>query len=248
MRVSVVNFCSTALDMLEFSSRELLRTAGTEEFDYLVVTWNPSPEVQQWLEAHPEAVQVEYPTDPELDYVPNLRQMFNRGFQAGCEMNDYVCIVNTDMAFGTDWLINLMRRATPEIIPNSLHLSPIIGSNIISVNCGIPTEATFDVSRFKRLHDMLFEDKVETEEQRGGWRNTNTMPYIVHKQWWEKCGPWRPNHVVGQEPPDRQFFRRIHEAGGKYVLCRDSICYHHEAVERRSKVRPVGIETMPEGV
>jgi GT2 family glycosyltransferase len=43
------------------------------------------------------------------------------------------------------------------------------------------------------------------------------------------------------------FFERVHDAGGKYVLCHDSICYHHEAVERRSGVRPVGMENMQEG-
>ena len=248
MRVSVVNFCSTALDMLKFSTEMLRKFAGTDDYDYLVVTWNPSPDVQEYLDLHREIIQVAYQTDPQRAYVPNLRLMFNLGFDAGYLSNDYVCIVNTDMAFGRDWLKNLVLRTSEEIIPNSLHISPIKGRNIVTADFGIPTIGTFDLAGFWKLHDRLFSSKVETVEDRGGWDANQTMPYVVHRQWWEKCGPWRAEHIIGTEPPDRQFFRRIHEAGGKYILCHDSICYHHEAVERRSKVRPIGIETMPEGV
>jgi hypothetical protein len=249
MRVSVVNFCSTAVDMLKFSSRELVKNAGTSDFDYIVMTWNPSEAVQEYLdEQNNFIIQAQYGADPSLDYVPNLRRMFNEGFHSGYlyNDNDYVCIVNTDMMFGKDWLINLMKRASLNIIPNSLHISPILGPNIITYDFGIPTDDTFYKDRFWQLHDKLFEHKIETENERGGWEATQTLPYIIHKKWWDECGPWDVEVKKGH-PPDRMFFERVHDAGGKYVLCHDSICYHHEAVERRSGVRPVGMENMQEG-
>jgi hypothetical protein len=246
MRVSIVNFCSTAADMLEFSTDQLFQCAGTDEFDYLVVTWNPTDVVRQFLRTRPEIRQVPYETDHNFAYVPNLRRMFNLGFGVGYQLNDYVCIVNTDMAFGRDWLVNLTRRATPEIIPNSLHITPIKGPNVVTADCGLPTWTSFNFDRFWKLHDQLYCDKVETEEERGGWRATQTLPYVIHRKWWERCGPWLPTHVPGQEPPDRQFFSRVHEAGGRYILCHDSICYHHEAGERRSGKRPEGAEHMRE--
>lgn len=253
MRVSVVNFCSTALDMLDFSSKMLIENAGTDDFDYIVVTWNPTPEVEKWIadyKQHKNRIQIWrgcYFTNDKLTYIPNLRAMMSFGFDAGYLRNDWVVIVNTDMAFGRNWLVNLVRRAGKDVIPNSLHLTPIVGPNVITVDLGVPTVKTFDISRFWKLHDELYREKVETEEERGGWRNTNTFPYVIHRKWWDACGPWRPNHIKGQDSPDRQFFERCHKAGAKFVLVHDSIVYHHEAVERRQKKRPVGIENMPEG-
>lgn len=247
MRVSVVNLCSTAIDMLKFSSRMLMENAGTNDYDYIVVTWNPTPAVVEWLDGEPEIVRVEYKTNPDLAYIPNLRAMFNRGFDAGYERNDYVAMVNTDMAFGSKWLANLVRRATEDVIPNSLHMSPIKGPNIITINLGEPTVEKFNLDLFWKKHDELYQHKVETEEERGGWRSTNTFPYVMHRKWWNTCGPWRPIHIRRQDAPDRQFFGRCHEAGAKFVLVHDSIVYHHDAAERRGKQRPVGLEKMPEG-
>jgi hypothetical protein len=203
--------------------------------------------VQAWLEAHGEVIEVAYKTNEALDYVPNLRAQFNRGFEAGFAANDYVAIVNTDMAFGINWLRNLVRRASEDVIPNSLHISPIKGPNIVTANLGIPTEETFDALKFWNLHNELYAERVETEEERGGWRATNTMPYVIHRKWWERCGPWETEFKKGEkETPDRRFFHRCHEAGARHVLCHDSICYHHEAVERRTS-RPKGTARMKEG-
>lgn len=246
MRVSVVNFCSVAYDMLQFSTEMLLRNAGTDKFDYFVITWNPSPEVAEYVEHHPQISPMSYHTDESLEFVPNLRKMMSYGFTTGLTVNNYVCAVNTDMAFGRDWLVNLMRRATEEIIPNSLHLSPIVGPNIITANLGRTAAGHFNVDAFWTKHDELFEHKIETEKQRRGWRATNTFPYVMYRRWWEDCGPWEPHFNPKEEAPDRMFFDRVHRAGGQHILCYDSICYHHEAVERRES-RPVGIEKMAEG-
>lgn len=251
MRVTVVNFCSTAVDMLDFSSDMLIDHAGTDNFDYLITTWNPTTAVQKWIIDYKRGIPLyhaRYETEKNLDYVPNLRAMFNFGFSAGYKYNDWVAIVNTDMAFGSNWLANLVGRATEDIIPNSLHLSPIRGPNIVTIDLGEPVKGKFNLDLFWKKHAELYEHRVETEEQRGSWQATNTLPYIMHQKWWEKCGPWRPNHVRGQPPPDRQFFQRCHDAGARFVLVHDSIAYHHEAVERRSGVRPIGIEDMPEGM
>jgi len=247
MRVSVVSFCSTAVDMLDFSSRMLMRNAGTNDYDYIVITWNPSLAVIEWLAGEPGIIRLDYKTRHDLEYVPNLREMFNFGFDAGYARNDWVTIVNTDMAFGLNWLVNLMGRATEDVIPNSLHLTPIRGPHVITIDLGEPEEGKFNLGLFWKMHSELYRDKVETEEDRGGWRGCATLPFILNRKWWDVCGPWQPNHIRGQESPDRQFFGRCHEAGAKFVLVHDSIAYHHEAVERRSKIRPLGIENMPEG-
>lgn len=260
MRVSVVNFCSTAVEMLDFSSRMLMDNAGTGDFDYIVVTWNPTDEVLAWLKERPGIFHRSYETRPELDYVPNLRAMMSQGFDEGYKLNDYVAIVNTDMAFGHEWLANLARRASEDVVPNSVHLTPVSGEGATAANFGVPTDATFDLTGFWQMHDRLRAkadqdsrdsglDQILTVAQRGGnWRSCATMPYVVHRKWWERFGPWAPNVEPGKESPDRQFFGRCAAGGARLILCLDSVVYHHEKVERTMARRPVGIENMPNGV
>jgi hypothetical protein len=255
MRVSVVNFCSTAVDMLDFSTRSLFENAGTTDFDYFLVTWLPTPEVLAWCDRSPYPVtRIPHDTVPGLAYVPQLRAMMNHGFDIGYAAHDWVAIVNTDMAFGRDWLLNLERRATERaIIPNSVHITPTPagyppaqGVGIHQGNFGEPTAATFDSSRFWSLHDALYRDQEWTHGTApGGWESCATFPYLLHRSWWERCGPWSPEHTGG-EAPDRRFFRRCYDAGAKFVLVGNSIVYHHEAVERK-RSRPPGAEALEQG-
>jgi hypothetical protein len=224
-----------------------IENAGTADFDYIVITWNPIPEVVKWLVEHPGIIRVDYHTNKVHDYIPNLRLMMGMGFTEGFKRNEWITVINTDMAFGENWLINLARRAEEDIIPNSLCLSPITWPSVITANLGITTNKTFNFDKFWKLHNELYEDKIETEEQRGGWRTCASFPYILHKKWWERCGPWEAEIGSHKSPPDQRFFERCHEAGAKFIMVHDSIVYHHEAVERRSKIRPVGVENMPEG-
>ncbi len=255
-----MNFCSTAMDMLLFSTQSALSNAGTGEFDYVVVTWNPSPDVEEWLESQRGLYRARYETDESLDYVPNLRKMMSFGFDEGYKLNDYVAIVNTDMAFGRDWLLNLARRATPDVIPNSVHVTPVKAPFIVTADLGVPTSQTFAQAKWNLLHDRLFEaakaraikesrDMVLTPADRGGdWRSCATMPYVLHRKWWDAHGPWEPNLEGKSEAPDRRFFGRCADAGAQFILCEDSICYHHEAVERRGARRPIGVESMKAGL
>lgn len=255
MRPAVINFCSTALDMLRFSTKMLFENAGTEDFDYFVVTWLPTPEVNSWLTTAPYPInQVLHGTQPGLAYVPQLRAMMNRGFNIGYAASDWVALVNTDMAFGRGWLSNLVRRATsPDVIPNSVHITPTTagyaqaqGVGMFKADFGLPTATTFDIQGFWQLHDGLHQDRTTSQDATpGGWESCATFPYLLHHSWWKKCGPWA-HEFDGIEAPDRRFFRRCALAGAKFLLVHDSIVYHHEAAERRGR-RPPGAENIPEG-
>jgi len=248
MRVSIFNCVSTALEMLRFSSDAILNNAGTEDFDYIIVHWLASPEVMDYLKdleaSRPNVQLVEYQTNPAIPYVPNLRGMMNAGFDKGFELNDFCGLVNTDMYFGKDWLVNLAKYASPTTIVNSVHITPIRGPHVVTANLGIPEYGKFNMTRFEELYWNLFKDKLETEDERGGWRATNTMPYLIPKKFWEKAGPWELR-LGWPETPDRRFFQRCKDAGAMFTMSHGSIVYHHEAVERRGK-RPSGAEKMNE--
>lgn len=248
MRVSIFNCVSTALEMLKFSSDAILDNAGTEDFDYIIVHWLASPEVMDYLKdlraSRPNVQLVEYQTNPAIPYVPNLRGMMNAGFDKGFELNEFCGLVNTDMYFGKDWLVNLVKYASPSTIVNSVHITPIRGPHVVTANLGIPEYGKFNMTRFEELYWNLYKDKLETEDERGGWRATNTMPYLIPREFWKKAGPWELR-LGWPETPDRRFFQRCKDAGAMFTMSHGSIVYHHEAVERRGK-RPAGAESMGE--
>jgi len=248
-RVSIFNCVSTSYDMLRFSSDAIINNAGYDDFDYIIVTWGPTTEVELYLKDLKNKYSfihiVSYKTNTNIPYVPNLRGMMNKGFEYGFSLNNYCGLVNTDQYFGKNWLFNLVKYANENDIVNSTHISPIKGSNIITANFGIPEYGKFDIDAFNVLYNEIYSDRLETEEERGGWKATNTMPYLIPKHFWDIAGPWELL-LNGFESPDVKFFQRCHEAGAHFTMSRSSIVYHHEAVERRSGNRPTDAKNMME--
>jgi len=248
-RVSIFNCVSSAYEMLKFSTDSIIQNSGYDNYDYIVVTWGPTPEVSEYLEElknkHDFVHIIEYETNKDIPFVPNLRGMMNKGFDYGFTLNDYCGLVNTDQYFGKDWLINLVKYANENDIVNSTHITPIKGPHVVTADLGIPEYGKFNIDEFNRLYDELYEDKLETEEERGGWLATNTMPYLIPKHFWDKAGPWEL--MLGKNSsPDRRFFQRCKDAGAHFTMSRSSIVYHHEAVERRCGSRPEDAKNMTE--
>lgn len=251
--LTVVSYVSTAIDMLEFSEDLLhAHTGKVPPYRRLIVTWDPSPEVAHWLDLHSNRIRrVEYRADPRLGYVPNLRGMMMLGWQTAFEMGDWLVHTDTDVAYGTGWLQELLgysSNPTPRTIVNCTHITPnVSGPHVITANFGRPTWKEFDLTAFWKLHDQIRRPGCyETADFRGGWEATATMPYLIHRQWWEKCGPWEMTLDGKKEAPDRRFFRRCAEAGAKFVLACGSVVYHYEGGERRSGQRPGAAQGLPE--
>lgn len=249
-RVSIFNCVSNAYEMLRFSSDSILNNSGYDNFDYIIVTWGPSLEVLEYLAqlnaCNSNVHVVEYQTNPEVPFVPNLRGMMNKGFDYGFSLNEYCGLTNTDQYFGKDWLLNLVKYANPDEIVNSVHISPIVGPNVVTADLGITEYGTFNMDKFDEMYDDLYEDVLITEADRGNdWRALNTMPYLIPKRFWEAAGPWEL--LLGHpHSPDVRFFERCSKAGAKFTMSGSSIVYHHEAVERRSGTRPDEARNMTE--
>lgn len=257
-RVSIVNCVSTAIDMLKFSTDAIILNAGYDFYDYIVVKWNSTPEVDKYLEEQKRIMActpvcihiIEHQTDFNVGYVPNLRGMMNDGFNYGFKLNDYCGLTNTDMYFGKCWLGNLVKYASEDLIVNSVHITPSQIPQHVQANLGIPEYGKFRIDEFNRLYKLLYKDTIVSEDDvewpypHERWRNINSMPYLFHKKYWEKCGPWGLRHFGGLTP-DAMFFGRCSQAGAKFVRVNSSIVYHYEAVERTGR-RPSGTENMAE--
>lgn len=242
-RVSVLNFVSRELDMFKLSTKSALENAGTDNFDYIVTTWNATPEVLDYIKATPRIIHRLYTTDDSIGFVPNLRKMMNEAFDYGYTMNDWCSLTNSDVYHGRGWLLGLMQFQTENHIVNSTHLTPLNAPQWVWADLGMPTEEGFNFKGFDVLYKTLHANDVYTQYDLGGWGNCSTMPYLVHRKWWEKCGPWELHartHGV-ERAPDRRFFQRCAQEGAFFTKSRASIIYHYEAAER-SKGPPKGAE------
>lgn len=266
MRVSIVNCVSTAAKMMRFSDESLFSHADHDDFDYVVVKWLATPEVNAYLTKLPAIATkhcpsckvhvIEHGTDNSIGYVPNLRAMMNDGFAYGFGLNEYCGLTNTDVYHGMGWLAGLVRYAEPCRVVNSLHITavplrmmehPLRG--IVNENLGVPEPETFNLKRFEQLWEHYWEPHIVMAAEingPGGYRQCATMPYLFHRQFWDKCGPWETT-LAGDttRAPDRRFFDRVAAAGAEFALSLESVIYHHEAVERR-RTRPAGAEHLNE--
>jgi hypothetical protein len=264
MRVSVCNCVSTAVEMMQYSDGSLFGHSGHDDFDYVVCKWLPTPEVNEYLEwLQREAPSrwpgvkvhvVEHETDESIGYVPNLRAMMNEAFDYGFGLNDYCGLTNTDVVHGWYWLAGLVDNARLNRVINSLHITAVPRSAmqqdkrgiIPDQNLGIPEAGKFDEKRFTDLFERYYNDTLIVAEP-GDFRDVATMPYLFHRKWWEKCGPWDTvfDHEHQAPSPDECFFARIDAAGAEFAVTHRSIIYHAEGVERK-RTRPPGAERLPE--
>ena len=270
MRVSIVNCVSTAVDMMRFSDVSLFSTAGHNEFDYIVVKWLASQEVEEYLAELPSLVRghfpdskvhiVEHLTNDQIGYVPNLRAMMNKGFQAGFQLNEYCGLTNTDVYHGPGWLSGLVKYVDIDRVISSLHITAVPlnlmnfpKAGIVNEDLGIPEPGKFNLDRFQEIYQEQYQDKMLLAWQaaemggRGGFRQVHTMPYLFHRKWWNRTRGWPLTFDWEHKmpPPDETFFSMLESGGCEFALSHASIIYHSEGVERK-RTRPPGAEHLTE--
>lgn len=260
-RVSIVNCVSEALEMLRFSSEQLITNASTDNFDYIIVCWNTTLEVDRYIEqlgekfkeSHPRLriIRVDHETIEGIGYVPNLRAMMNTGFNEAFELNEYGGLVNTDQSFYKDWLVNLIKYCTPKRMVTST-LIEAGRTRHHQADLGLTEYSTFDLEGFNNLCKQITQPgKLITAAEREGiwgdpgYKNIESLPYILPREMWEKAGPWELTLADGT--PDVNFFDRAHACGFEFVMSGDSIAYHVGGVERGAtgKSVPAFAKDMP---
>lgn len=262
MKVSVFNICSDALDMLKFSTEIAMLNAGNE-FHYVLILWNPSKEVLNWIEKENginriiDRIEFQnnigfnyffYETDNSLSFIENLRNCFNLGFDKGFEFNDYTCGINTDMAFYKNWLKNLAKYANEDAIINCRQLEPNPTIHHESpFNFGETVKEKFNFADFYTVCDSKYEDKLIREEEwrnimrRSVWRNimrrsfvrADATPHLIHKNLWQNVGKWN----VIENPADVMWFDRAKQVGFRNMKSLGSIVYHAGGIETKRKLK-----------
>lgn len=249
LRVSIVNCVSEAFEMLRFSSEQLIENAGIDNFDYIIVCWNTTSEIDSYIKnleekyktSHPKlkVFRVEHKEISQIGYVPNLRAMINEGFTKAFELNKYGGLVNTDQAFYKNWLINLVKYCSRKQIVSSVVIMPRAILEHHQGDFGMTEYGKFNLQKFnKYCKAILKKNKLRTEEglKGEGYLNIIGFPYLFSKEMWYKAGPWELTLECGT--PDVNFFKKAHRQGFKFIMSLDSIAYHLEGAERGRMEKP----------
>ncbi len=189
--------------------------------------------------------------EPQAHYLHRVYRCWN--YCVRTSKAEYVCLVNSDMAFAPGWLNALTRRLDGKTLPVSRLVEPglhPVGPHAIEVDLGrdprdFPMEAWF------LMADDLAEDRTEP----GGLY----MPCILHRETFLEVGQYPTGHLffetkaeyenthpgvpVWREPDgkysvsgDADLFWRMGQAGFQHVTCFDSLVYHFQEGEMRTKV------------
>lgn len=237
-KISIVNCVSEAHEMLRFSSDFIVRNAGIEGFNYIIVKWRETKEVNNVIEdlinehgSKVNIVVVDHEEDKSVGYVPNLRAMMNIGFTKGLELADYVGLTNTDQCFYIDWLKNLERHVEEDVVVTSTLIEPGPTRHHVA-NFGMTTYEYFHLKSFYDFCQSISNNGF-IDETKTSFMNLQSLPYLFSRKIWNTCGPWELTLKNGT--PDVNFFTRVHLAGFKFKKINDSIAFHLGGIERGAR-------------
>jgi hypothetical protein len=226
--LAVFNIVSESLDLLKFSSESAIKNAGID-FEYVIIVWEPSDEVIEYIESNGWLYN-EYESRDEFSQIENLRNCFNKGFDKCFEIADWAAGINTDMAFFSNWLLNLWKFRDKESIINCRQIEP--GNSIHEIRDFGEIGRNFNEVDFRIYCSSIIEDKLISEDE---WkRRADSTPHLMHREVWNKYGPW--NVKLNNPPADVDFFNRCKEGGIKNMKSLSSIVYHYGATEIRRRL------------
>jgi len=164
--------------------------------------------------------------DPHLEdyYLARVYRCWNWCVESS--QSEYVCLVNSDMAFSPGWLEALERRLDGHTLPCSrLVESGIIrpGEHAIEIDIGRDPR-TFPWDAWHLMALDLAQDRTEP----GGL----FMPCVLHRETFLRVGGY-PHGNVDDVSGDVILFNKMAAAGFKHVTCFDSLVYHMQEGEMR---------------
>lgn len=231
MNITVALLIYKSPAYLDFVMNSLLEHHSTKhDVEYLIVCNDATDEVI--IKASEYASELSKNNDPKITvvshrndnpddwWIQNVYNAWNRCISE-CK-TDYICFVNSDMAFSDGWLDNLAKYNTDHFIPTSRLVEsgrmPSL-KGLLSVNFG---QTIGEFSKNKRH----FEDYIEqiSADKSIPWMGAY-MPSLFKTATLRSIGGWSKNE--GNTPGDQITFRKLYQKFGlKHIMVMDSLAYH----------------------
>ena len=236
--VEVISLVYKSINYANFIVDQLTRYAV--DFDdwkvsFRLVANDPTPELEQHLKKIGVSHTIFRNQDPNEYYMNRVYRAWN---EAGFTSNaDYLCFVNSDMAFSPTWLINLFRcRALDRVVTSRLVESGKMPSGLhgISRNFG-NTPQSYDEKAFLAFASQ----KPSYEICSGGLY----MPLLISKYLFVRSNGYPQGNIYADgigtcngsvvKSGDAYYFERLKEEFDVWhFTVFDSVVYHFQEGER----------------
>ncbi|HRI34940.1 MAG TPA: hypothetical protein PLD02_14420 [Saprospiraceae bacterium] len=231
----------SALDMAKFSIKSALDNAGMDDYNIIFICWKTSNEVYDWLkENNFEYYDIGY--DEGKGFLHNLYRGWNAGYEFGFKKANYVVPIATDHAFYKNWLLNLVKHATPNRIVNCKLIEPgTLPSLHTTRNFGLPIEGEFQMDEFLAFCKEISQDHLVMSRYEYTHR-LDAMPFLCSKDVWERFGPMNLGLNAVGTTGDSDWFERCEAGGVEITKALDSISFHGGGLETRRNEK-IGVYT-----
>lgn len=229
MDITVATLIYKSPAYLDFVMKSLLENHSDEHnVEYLIVCNDATDDVI--IEASKWASELSKDYSPKITVVshtnpnPNdwwIQNVYNAWNRCVTECKtDYICFVNSDMAFTKDWLDNLAKHDLSKFIPTSRLVEsgrmPSL-NGLISCNLG-QTLSEFQKNKFEKFAESIKEDGYVP------WVGAY-MPSLFDVEVLRSIGGWYKN--IGNMPGDQITFKNLYQKFQlKHIMVMDSIVYH----------------------
>lgn len=172
------------------------------------------------------------------EYISRVYAGYNYGIKAS--KNPIITLINSDMFFSPDWLHNLKKRLTREVVvspkiiqPHHRFKNPINDSVCEHYEFG-QTISEFDEDAFLKKAEELKEDSISI--------GNVFMPMMIYKDIIEEIGYYPEGNLnYGAyhrilKTGDVELFTRLAKNGVEHINSNDSIVYHLNEGEKRKKI------------
>ncbi len=189
-----------------------------------IVGNDPDPDCELAVVTAPLPFDVYNDPNPDDHYLARVYRCWNYCVESSCA--EYVCLVNSDMAFSPGWLEALERRLDGWTLPVSRLVEPGFirpGEHAVEIDLGRDPR-TFPFDAWVSLAGDISEDRTAT----GGL----FMPCVLHRETFLRVGGYPHGNVDGASG-DKILFDKMAAEGFQHVTCFDSLVYHMQEGEMR---------------
>jgi hypothetical protein len=158
---------------------------------------------------------------------------------------NYVCLINSDMAFSPNWLENLMKHANESTVVSSLLIErghevighfpeSLNGTGSILFNCG-KTPNTYNELKFLNYIEDHKKENIGKTSIGGVY-----MPIIFNRSQAIRVGLYPEGNIAGSsfndvvDYGDRVFIKKLKNIGVEHITTWESVAYHFQQGEMES--------------
>lgn len=149
-------------------------------------------------------------------------------------------LINSDNCFSPDWLINLKKRLTPKnvVSPQIIQPRDLFNNPINKTTCHVIDYG----STLKTFNEELFLIKANELKQDSISDGCLFMPALLYKNIIEDAGYFPEGNLHNgsynsiKMCGDHYFYEKLNKMGIKHINSNDSVVYHFNEGEKRSKI------------